>query len=77
MPTDINLTGKIEAGKFLLEKQPFNMGQLVSSLIWAFRDTLESKGIVFSLCVDEETQMILSHHKLIGDKHRVRQVCQH
>lgn len=71
---DVLDMGKIEAGKLQLEKQPFNMGELVSSLIWAFRDTLDSKGIAFSLCVDEVTQKIFSHHDLLGDKHRVRQV---
>lgn len=71
---DVLDMGKIEAGKLQLEKQPFNMGELVSSLIWAFRDTLDSKGIAFSLCVDEVTERIFSHHDLLGDKHRVRQV---
>eukprot|EP01018_Ginkgo_biloba_P018558 Gb_27279 [translate_table: standard] len=70
---DVLDMGKIEAGKLQLEKQPFNMGELVTSLIWAFKDTLDSKGIMFSLCVDEATQKILSHHELLGDKHRVRQ----
>eukprot|EP01018_Ginkgo_biloba_P025107 Gb_35675 [translate_table: standard] len=71
---DVLDMGKIEAGKLQLEKQPFNMGELVSSLIWAFKDTLDSKGIEFSLCVDAATNQVLSHHELIGDKHRVRQV---
>lgn len=71
---DVLDMGKIEAGKLQLEKQPFNMGELVSSLIRAFKDILDSKGIEFFLHIDEATKQFLSHHELIGDKHRVRQV---
>eukprot|EP00249_Psilotum_nudum_P012875 c24019_g1_i1 orf=61-2463(+) len=71
---DVLDMGKIEAGKLQLEKQPFNMGELVSSLIWAFKDTLESKGIDFSLCLDPGTKKLLSNYNLLGDKHRVQQV---
>ncbi|XP_002986002.2 two-component system protein A [Selaginella moellendorffii] len=71
---DVLDMGKIESGKLQLEKQPFNLAELVSSLIWAFKDTLESKGLEFSLCVDDCTKEFLSTHDLVGDKHRIRQV---
>lgn len=44
---DVLDMGKIEAGKLQLEKQPFNMGELVGSLIRVFKDTMDSKGIEF------------------------------
>lgn len=50
------------------------MGELVSSLMRAFKDTLDSKGIEFFLRIDQATKQFLSYHELIGDKHRVRQV---
>ena len=68
------LAGKIESGKFHLEKQPFNLGELVGSLIWAFKDTIDSKGLNFSLSVDKSSKEFLSAHELLGDKHRVHQV---
>ncbi|MCO5608446.1 hypothetical protein L7F22_062656 [Adiantum nelumboides] len=71
---DVLDMGKIEAGKLQLEKQPFNMRDMVSSLIWAFKDTMDSKGIEFSLCIDPSTKQLLSSYDLLGDKHRVRQV---
>ncbi|KAJ7521226.1 hypothetical protein O6H91_19G043100 [Diphasiastrum complanatum] len=71
---DVLDMGKIEAGKLQLEKQPFNMSELVRSLIWAFKDTYESKGLDFSLCIDQSTKDFLCSQDLIGDKHRVRQV---
>lgn len=71
---DVLDMGKIEAGKLHLEKQPFNMGEMVSSLVWAFKDTMDSKGVEFSLCIDPSTKKLLSSYDLLGDKHRVRQV---
>ncbi|KAI5060450.1 hypothetical protein GOP47_0024870 [Adiantum capillus-veneris] len=71
---DVLDMGKIEAGKLHLEKQPFNMGEMVSSLVWAFKDTMASKGVQFSLCIDPSTKQLLSSYDLLGDQHRVRQV---
>ncbi|KAH9313288.1 hypothetical protein KI387_028323 [Taxus chinensis] len=71
---DVLDMGKIEAGKLHLEKQPFNMGELVNSLIWAFRDIFDSKGIEFYIQIDDAMKHLLFHHELIGDKHRLRQV---
>eukprot|EP00250_Pteridium_aquilinum_P010515 c19442_g1_i1 orf=356-3073(+) len=71
---DVLDMGKIEAGKLHLEKQPFNMGEMVSSLVWAYKDTMDSKGIEFSLSIDPTTKQLFSSYDLLGDKHRVRQV---
>ncbi|XP_057852182.1 uncharacterized protein LOC131062519 isoform X2 [Cryptomeria japonica] len=71
---DVLDMGKIEAGKLHLEKQPFKMGELVSSLVCAFKDIFDSKGIKFYIWIDDATKQLLSHHELIGDKHRLRQV---
>lgn len=71
---DVLDMGKIESGKLHLEKQPFNIGEMVNSLIWAFRDTFDSKGIEFSLGIDPDTKELLSKNDLLGDKHRLCQV---
>lgn len=71
---DVLDMGKIESGKLHLEKRPFNMGDMVNSLVWAFKDTMDSKGIEFSLYIDPTTKQLLSNYNLLGDKHRVSQV---
>eukprot|EP00850_Spirogloea_muscicola_P021188 SM000240S08605 [mRNA] locus=s240:98267:103716:+ [translate_table: standard] len=66
--------GKIESGKLQLERAPFSMGEVVNSLMWALKDTLDSKWIKFDLIIDDATKLLLANNNLLGDKHRVQQV---
>ncbi|MCP3921091.1 MAG: GAF domain-containing protein [Desulfobacterales bacterium] len=60
---------KIEAGKMKLESIPFNLRNILKSVIDMFFDKTEKKGIFLNLIVDEQIPDVL-----IGDPLRLRQV---
>lgn len=59
---------KIESGKLLLSKEPFNLNELARNALDLIRPMLESRRHEFHLRVDVE------HTDLIGDTHRIQQI---
>lgn len=59
---DVLDMGKIEDGKFHLEKKPFKIEELVSSLVWSFKDIFDLKGIKLYKWIDDATKKLVSHH---------------
>ncbi|WP_419785812.1 PAS domain S-box protein [Pseudodesulfovibrio sp.] len=66
---DILDLSKVESGKLELESHPFELGELLESVVSVFRFQAESRGLEISWKIDES----LPRH-FIADKGRLRQI---
>lgn len=61
---------RIEAGQFKLERKPFKLADVISTLQALVENQAQKKSLVFKILVDDTTQSL----KLIGDPLRLTQV---
>lgn len=66
---DILDISKIEAGKFCIEKTPFDLHRLLNSIIAMMRVQADIKGLILNYHITPDTP-----YRLIGDPHHLRQV---
>lgn len=66
---DILDYSKIEAGKMILDKKPFNVRQLIQSTVDLFYASAQTKGLIMDLSIDTSLP-----DYLIGDAFRLRQI---
>ncbi|MEF2229807.1 MAG: PAS domain S-box protein [Pseudodesulfovibrio sp.] len=66
---DILDLSKVESGKLELESQPFELGEVLESVVSVFRHQVEGRGLAISWTIDES----LPRH-FLADKGRLRQI---
>jgi PAS domain S-box-containing protein len=67
--TDILDLSKIEAGRMTLDRVPFNLREMLTSLQQAYASLADAKGLVLTLEADENLSEVVT-----GDPVRVRQI---
>lgn len=66
---DILDFSKIEAGKLEIDIRPFNLPDLISTIVDLFRDRANEKGLLLTANVDAQIPLVL-----LGDSGRIRQI---
>eukprot|EP00854_Cymbomonas_tetramitiformis_P019331 gene19331-23115_t len=65
---------KIEEGMLILQTAPFDLMELMHSVVWGVTGTFSAKGIVFNFQVDPRTSKLCKANTVVADAFRIQQV---